>query len=68
MLTRDKIIKIVHPAVIESIDKLTNSGDIETLKKWLVECETEIKTRQENKQDAYSLFCEKDYLLNAIGN
>jgi hypothetical protein len=58
----DKILKAVPAIIIETIDILIKSGDIQKLKTWLNDLNIEILRREQNKENTYNLYCEKTYL------
>ena len=67
MLSMDKLQNTIPREVISTINELAALQNIETLKKWLNDCQTEIDRRQELKENTYSLYCEKYYLESVLG-
>ena len=67
MLGYDKIVAAIQPVIIETIQTLVNQGNIARLKQWLVECDEEIRLREMQKENTYSLYCERYYLQMVIG-
>ena len=59
-MTIDKILKAVHPQIIETINHIRDAGKIEILQEWLKKCEAEIELR--GSGDNYALYAEKYYL------
>lgn len=62
MLTVDKIKNYVPEQIINTINECVNLQDIDTLRKWLIDCKQEIQRREANKEDISFLFYEKAYL------
>ena len=64
-MTLDKIIKAVHPQIIQTINFATNTGRIDILEKWLNDCKQEIELRGHG--NSHALYAEKYYLERMIG-
>jgi hypothetical protein len=67
----DKIKNVVNPHVINTINELTNSGDVATLKQWLSDCTKEIEQRKSAgmswNEYIYPLINEEKYLMVCLG-
>jgi len=68
MFTIDKIKYHVHEQIIKTIDLCVKLQEVDTLEKWLKDCNYEIKRRESEKENTYPLFYEKAYLEMVLGN
>lgn len=59
-MTIDKILKAVHPQIIQTINNIRDAGKVEVLQEWLRRCNQEIEFRGTGNN--YALYAEKYYL------
>ena len=64
-MTIDKILKAVHPQIIQTINNVRDAGKTEVLQEWLKRCEQEIEFRGHG--NSYALYAEKYYLERMLG-
>lgn len=68
MISMEKILNNVDEQIIKTINLCVELQEVDTLEKWLIDCEKEIEYRKTLKMNTHSLHCEKAYLQTVLSN